>query len=228
LEGDFAGGDDYLTTINKSQRRLIMGEERFSTEQVMLIAPIIDRLLTMMGAARDAFNRHSRPRVEELRVLQALTARVTHDMGTELKSLIARKSEDEQSAVVRAHDILPYLRIIGDNIGGCADPIEQKIRGAVLFSDKAVTQANFLFDQHSGMIRSVLDIIKTNNEFLKKYVLEESHKLGQACLTFATEHEERMIEGLCLPQAAPIFLSLLDHMRTIAQQEVEIANLLSR
>ena len=205
-----------------------MGEERFSTEQVMLIAPIVDRLLTMMGAARDAFNRHSRPRVEELRALQALTARVTHDMGTELKSLIARKSEDEQPAVVRAHDILPYLRIIGDNIGGCADPIEQKIRGAVLFSDKAVTQANFLFDQHSGMVRSVLDIIKTNNEFLKKYVLEESHKLGQVCLTFATEHEERMIEGLCLPQAAPIFLSLLDRMRTIAQQEVEIANLLSR
>ena len=204
-----------------------MGEERFSTEQVTMLGPVVDRLVTMMGAARDAFNRHSRPRVEELRALQALTARVTHDMGTELK-LIARKSEDERPAVVRAHDILPHLRIIGDNIGGCADPIEQKIRGAVLFSDKAVTQANFLFDQHSGMIRSVLDIIKTNNEFLKKYVLEESHKLGHACLTFATEHEERMIEGVCLPQAAPIFLALLDRMRAIAQQEVEIANLLAR
>ena len=205
-----------------------MGEERFSTEQVTMIGPIVDRLVTMMGAARDAFNRHSRPRLQELRALQAMTAQATHDMGTELKSLIARKPEDERPVVVRARNILDHLGIIGDNIGGCADPIEQKIRGAVLFSDKAVTQANFLFDQHSGMIRSVLDIIKTNNEFLKKYVLEESHKLGHACLTFATEHEERMIEGLCLPQAAPIFLGLLDRMRTIAQQEVEIANLLAR
>jgi len=205
-----------------------MGEERFSTEQVTLIGPIVDRLVTMMGAARDAFNRHSRPRVQELRALQALTARATQDVSTELKLLIASKSEDERPVVVRARDILDHLGTIGDNIGGCADPIEQKIRGAVLFSDKAVTQANFLFDQHSGMIRSVLDIIKTNNEFLKKYVLEESHKLGHACLTFATEHEERMIEGLCLPQAAPIFLGVLDRMRTIAQQEVEIANLLSR
>lgn len=205
-----------------------MGEERFSTEQFTLLGPIVDRLVTMMGAARDAFNRHSRPRLEELRALQAITAQAAHDMGTELKSLIARKPEGERPFVVRARDILDHLGIIGDNIGGCADPIEQKIRGAVLFSDKAVTQANFLFDQHSGMIRSVLDIIKTNNEFLKKYVLEESHKLGHACLTFATEHEERMIEGLCLPQAAPIFLGLLDRMRTIAQQEVEIANLLAR
>jgi Na+/phosphate symporter len=182
----------------------------------------------MMGAARDAFNRHSRPRLEELRSLQAMTAHATLDMGTELNSLIARKPEGEQPVVVRARDILKHLGVIGDNIGGCADPIEQKIRGAVLFSDKAVTQANFLFDQHSGMIRSVLDIFKTNNDFLKKYVQEASHTLGQACLTFATEHEERMIEGLCLPQAAPIFLALLDRMRTIAQQEMEIANLLAR
>jgi len=205
-----------------------MGEERFSPEQVALLGPMVDRLVTMMGAARDAFNRHSRPRLAELRALQAMTAQVAHDMGMELKSLIARKPEDERPFVVRARDILDHLGIIGDNIGGCADPIEQKIRGAVLFSDKAVTQANFLFDQHSGMIRSLLDIIKTNNEFLKKYVLEESRKLEQACRTFATEHEERMIEGVCLPQAAPIFLGLLDRMRAIARQEVEIANLLAK
>jgi Na+/phosphate symporter len=205
-----------------------MGQERFSAEQVALLGPLVDRLVIMMAAARDAFNRHSRPRLQELRSLQGLAAQVAHDLARELKSLIARKTADEQSILVRAHSILNHLGIIGDNIGGCADPIEQKIQGAVLFSDKAVTQANFLFDQHSGMIRSVLDIIKTDNEFLKKYVLEESHKLGQACLTFATEHEERLIQGLCQPQAAPIFLGLLDRMRAIAGQEVEIATLLAR
>jgi Na+/phosphate symporter len=202
--------------------------ERFSEEQVAVLGPIIGMLLTMMGAARDAFNRHNRTRLQELRSLQTRVAQDVQDLGREMKSSIARKPEDELPVMVRAQRIIDHLGIIGYNIGGCADPIEQKIRGAILFSDKAVTQANFLFDQESGMIRSVLDTIKTNNEFLKKYVLEESYKLGQACLAFATEHEERMIEGLCLPQAAPIFLALLDRMRTIAQQAVEIANLLAR
>jgi hypothetical protein len=78
------------------------------------------------------------------------------------------------------------------------------------------------------MIRSVLDIIKTDNEFLKKYLLEEGRKLGKAALSFATEHEDRMIEGLCLPEAAPIFLALMDRMSTIAQHEVEIATLLAK
>lgn len=205
-----------------------MKVERFSEEQVALLGPIVGELLSMMGAARDAFNRHNRTRLQELRSLQTKVVQDVQDFGKEMKSSIGRKPEDERPFVIQARDILDRLGIIGDNIGGCADPIEQKIRGGILFSDKAVTQANFLFDQQSGMIRSVLDIIKTNNEFLKKYVLEESKKLGQACLTFATEHEERMIEGLCLPQAAPIFLALLDGMRSVSQQQVEIAKLLAR
>jgi Na+/phosphate symporter len=149
-------------------------------------------------------------------------------MAGQVKSLIVRKSEDERLGLNRVQSLLDHLKTIGDNIGQCADPIERKIRGAILFSEKAVTQANFLFDQQSGMIRSIMDIIKTDNELLKNYLLEESRKLGQACVSFATEHEERMIEGLCLPQAAPIFLALLDRMRTIAQHEVDIANLLVR
>jgi Na+/phosphate symporter len=202
--------------------------EKFAEEQVALLTPVVDRLLTMMGAARDAFNRHSRTSLGELRSLQGIVAQTYHDLTGELKSLIGRKSMEEQQVLARVNHILGHLMAIGDNVGRCADPIEEKIRGAVLFSDKAVTQANFLFDQHSGMIRSLLDIIKTDNEFLKKYVLEESRKLTQACTSFATEHEDRMIEGLCLPQAAPIFLALLDRMRTIAQREVDIATLLAK
>jgi Na+/phosphate symporter len=205
-----------------------MVAERFSEEQVAVLSPMVERLLTMMGAARDAFNRHSLTSLGELNSLRGIMGQTVHDISRLVKSLIAPKSEDERLVLVRVHSILDHLMIIGDNIGQCADPIERKIRGAILFSDKAVTQANFLFDQHSGMIRSVLDIIKTDNEFLKKYVLEEGRKLGQACLSFATEHEERMIEGLCLPQAAPIFLALLNRMRTIAQHEVDIATLLAR
>jgi Na+/phosphate symporter len=205
-----------------------MVEEQFTEDQVAVLGPIVDRLLTMMGAARDAFNRHSLASLRELRSLRDIVAQAFHDLARQLKSLMARKSENERLILVRIHSILDHLKVIGENIAGCAEPIEQKIRGAILFSDKAVTQANFLFDQHSGMIRSVLDIIKTDNEFLKKYVLEESRKLGEACLAFATEHEDRMIEGVCLPQAAPIFLALLDRMRIIAQQEVNIASLLAR
>jgi Na+/phosphate symporter len=205
-----------------------MVEEWFAEEQIAVLDPMVDKLLTMMGAARDAFNRHSRTSLLELLSLQGVVAQDFNDVARQLRSLSARKSESERPALTRFQSIVDHLGIIGDNIGRSAEPIRQKIKSAVLFSEKAVTQANFLFDQHSGMIRSVRDIIKTDNEFLKKYLLEEGRKLGKAALSYATEHEDRMIEGLCMPEAAPIFLALMDRMSTIAQHEVEIATLLAR
>ena len=77
------------------------------------------------------------------------------------------------------------------------------------------------------MIRSLLDIVKTDNQFLKDYVEKEGRNLVQACADYATEHQDRLIEGVCAPQAAPIFLAILDAMRGVGQAEVEIAKLLA-
>jgi Na+/phosphate symporter len=182
----------------------------------------------MMGAARDAFNRHSRASLEELQTLAKAVSQDFQGASAQMKILIEKNPETGRAGLVRLAGIFSRLAVIGDNIGGLAQPIEKKIKDGVLFSDKAVTQTNYLFDQHAGMIRSILDIIKTDNSFLKKYLLEEARKLVQACADYATEHEERLIEGLCLPQAAPIFLAILDRFRLMGEHEMEIANLLSR
>ena len=205
-----------------------MAEERFAEEQAAVLGPSIDKLLSMMGAARDAFNRHSRTSLQQL---QNLAGGVVQDFAgilAQLKSLLSKKPEAERFGLIRLHGILSSLEIVGQNLGGLVQPLEKKIKDGVLFSDKAVTQTNYLFDQHAGMIRSILDIVKTDNDFLKKYLLEEARKLVQACADFATEHEDRLIEGVCLPQAAPIFLAILDRFRTIGEHEVEVANLLTR
>lgn len=205
-----------------------MAEERFAEEQAAVLGPSIDKLLSMMGAARDAFNRHSRTSLQQL---QNLAGGVVQDFAgilAQLKSLLSKKPEAERFGLIRLHGILSSLEIVGQNLGGLVQPLEKKIKDGVLFSDKAVTQTNYLFDQHAGMIRSILDIVKTDNDFLKKYLLEEARKLVQACADFATEHEDRLIEGVCLPQAAPIFLAILDRFRTIGEHEMELASLLAK
>lgn len=205
-----------------------MAEEQFAEEQAAVLGPSIDKLLSMMGAARDAFNRHSRTSLQQL---QNLAGGVVQDFAgilAQLKSLLSKKPEAERFGLIRLHGILSSLEIVGQNLGGLVQPLEKKIKDGVLFSDKAVTQTNYLFDQHAGMIRSILDIVKTDNDFLKKYLLEEARKLVQACADFATEHEDRLIEGVCLPQAAPIFLAILDRFRTIGEHEMELANLLAK
>lgn len=188
---------------------------------------IVGKLVACTGAARDAFNRHSRSSMEELRSQNQAAARELEAALKKLEEQMARKSPGERTPFSRLSSIYSHLRIIAQNLGALADPIQKKIKDGVLFSDKAVSQTNYLFDSQAGMLRSVLDIIKTDNEFLKRYLETEAGNLIQACNNFATEHETRLIEGLCLPQAAPLFLAILDDMRSMSQHEGEIVKLLT-
>jgi Na+/phosphate symporter len=187
---------------------------------------IVGKLVAGTGAARDAFNRHSRSSMEELRTLNRTAAQELEAALQKLQARLAGKSAGEQAALTRLSGIYSHLQIIANNLGALADPIQKKIKDGVLFSDKAVSQTNYLFDTQAGMLRSVLDIIKTDNEFLKRYTETEARNLIQACNNFATEHETRLIEGLCQPQAAPLFLAILDSMRIMGRHETEIVQLL--
>jgi len=196
-------------------------------EHVADLDPVITKLVAGTGAARDAFNRHSRSSMEEMQNLTQTAAREIEAALQKLEGQMARKSAAEQPEFLRLSGIYTHLQIISRNLGALADPIQKKIKDGVLFSDKAVAQTNYLFDTQAGLLRSVLDILKTDNEFLKRYTETEARNLIQACINFATEHETRLIEGLCLPQAAPLFLAILESMRGMGQQEMEIVPLLA-
>jgi Na+/phosphate symporter len=189
--------------------------------------PTLAKLIAGTGAARDAFNRHSRTSMEELKTL---TQAATQEIMIERKNLqeqMARQAAAQQQDLLRLAKIFTHLRDITHNLVSLADPLQKKIKDGVLFSDKAVSQTNYLFDTQAGLLRSVRDIVNTDNEFLKRYTETEARNLIQACSNFATEHETRMIEGVCLPQAAPLFLTILDNMRMMGQHEVEIVQLLA-
>ncbi len=204
-----------------------MVEQAIAKQQVDVLSPVVDQLIDMFGAARDAFNRHSRPSLDRLKAFKSATSKEVNAAQKRLAGVTSEKSEAARKALLGLHSVLNHLQIIGDCAAGLADPLEKKIKEGVLFSEKAVSQSNYLFNQQSGMLRSLLDIIITDNEFLKKYVVREGDKMIKDCNDFATEHETRLIEGLCLPQAAPIFLAILDRMRTVCQHEVDIVHLLT-
>jgi Na+/phosphate symporter len=202
--------------------------EPLVSKQADILGPIIDKLRMMVGTARNAFNRNSRSDLDEVKRIKEEVDRDIKEATGQMEIAIPGKSEAEKAALLRLHSILSHLEIMGENIAGLAEPIRKKIQEEVLFTDKAFSQTNYLFNHQTGMLRSLLDIIKTDNDFLKKYVLEEGRVLIQLCLDVATEHETRLIEGLCLPQASPILLAMLDRMRLIWRHVLAIVKLLSK
>ena len=202
-------------------------EENVKKHQEIL-GTIVDELRIMVGTARNAFNRNSPTDLEELKKIKEGVDRDIKEATSQMEAALPGKSETEKTALLRLHSILSHLEIMSENIAGMAEPIRKKIQDDVLFTDKAFSQTNYLFNHQTGMMRSLLDIIKTDNDFLKKYVLEEGRVLIQLCLDVATEHETRMIEGLCMPQASPIFLAILDRMRLIWRHVLAIVKLLTK
>jgi hypothetical protein len=191
-------------------------------------SPVFVKLGDMVGTSRDAFNRHSGASLAELKNLHGeLSLKITGAVDG-LGALAAKAPENQKSSFIRLQSVLTHLQMVGDNLEGLSVPIGRKIREGVLFSDKAVGQANQLFDHLTGILRSILDALKTDNEFLKRYIMEEGQRLTQSCNDFATEHEARLVEGLCLPQAAPLFLAMLNGLRTAGQHTVNIARILDQ
>lgn len=186
------------------------------------LEPVAENLIGMLGAARDAFNRHSRAGLERFKSLQETATKEIEQALKQCQEVAAKASGSEKATLARCQSLLSRLQVLIDTLGGLWEPIQKKVKDNILFSEKAVSQTNSLFDRHAGMLRSLFDIAQTDNEFLKKFVVEEARKIIKDCADYADEHETRLIEGLCTPQAAPIFLTLLDRFRSLAYQEMEI------
>lgn len=189
------------------------------------LSPTIENLRRMLGAARHAFNRNSLEDLQELTRLRGVTSQAIKATLEQLESATAEKSEAERVPLVRIHEILNHLQLICENIAALGEPIRKKNIDKLLFTDKAFFDVNYIFTHQTGLMRSLLDFLRTDNQLLRKYVDEEGQNIIQVCLNAATEHENRLIEGICLPQASPVFLGMLDHMRLICRHVLGIVKL---
>jgi len=211
---------------NESQPQAALNQP--SDELVDALSPVIENLRRMLGAARHAFNRNNLEDVQELTRLRGVTSQEIKATLEQVESATAKRPEAERIRLVRIHEILNHMQLICENIAALGEPIRKKILDKLLFTDKAFFDVNYVFTHQTGLMRSLLDFLKTDNQLLRKYSEEEAQNLIEVCLNAATEHENRLIEGICLPQASPVFLGILDHMRLICRHVLGVVKLRGR
>ncbi|MCL4456879.1 MAG: hypothetical protein M1147_10360 [Nitrospirae bacterium] len=115
-----------------------------------------------------------------------------------------------------------HLLRIGENIEKLSELMNKKIKDNILFSDKAVTEITFLLQRIVDVLRPTSDIILAKNTILGRYVQESEEGIVKRATEYATLHEERLIEGLCLPIASSIYINMLDSIKNIAWHAKEI------
>ena len=125
-------------------------------------------------------------------------------------------------------DLKPYVSIpghlfrIGENVEKLAELIDKKNRDTILFSDKAIMETTFLLQRMTEILQATAAMILARNKFLSMYVHESQAGVERRAAEYATLHEERLIQGVCLPVASSLYINMLDAIKSIAWHAKEI------
>lgn len=127
-----------------------------------------------------------------------------------------------ESEAARYVSIPAHLERIGDYVENISKALRLKEREKILFSEKAMDEMNFLFEKTKDILANTADMVLARNTIIAGYIREVEAALERSANNFATLHEERLIEGLCLPKASAVYLDLLDAFKAISWHSKEI------
>lgn len=109
------------------------------------------------------------------------------------------------------------------NLEGIVDRLRAMVRGNVLFSDRAVKEINDIFQKTLEILRNLPDLILTENRLLAQQIEEKGKSVFKAADGYSEGHEERLIEGVCMPKASPIYLGILESLKAIVAHALEVS-----
>ena len=180
------------------------------------LLPMFQDVLEMLALARAGFNRHDAAGLETAAAL----GRSIHKREKELtQELLAAPPEPEALRFVPAH-----LERMGDAIEGVIRCVRTIDAEGTVFTDRGIREVNELFDRAAEMVECARDLTRTGNQVLARHVEMESLRFQDIASEFARAHEERLIEGVCMPRASSAYLAILDYLREVARHARHIAN----
>jgi len=180
-----------------------------------VLLPMFQDVIEMLALARAGFNRRDTAGLETAAAL----GRSIHKREKELtQELLAAPPEPEALRFVPAH-----LERMGDAIEGVIRCVRAIDAEGTVFTDRGIREVNELFDRSAELSVCARDLIRTDNQVLARHVEIESLRFQDIASEFARAHEERLIEGVCMPRASSAYLAILDYLREVARHARQIA-----
>jgi Na+/phosphate symporter len=123
----------------------------------------------------------------------------------------------------------PYLSMASSfdrmayNMDGMVDRLRVMVKERILFSDRAVKEVNDIFQEAMDLLESLPDLIQTKNKLLAQHIGEQVRSILKIANGFSEEHEERLIQGVCMPKSSPIYLGLIESLKGIIAHILEVS-----
>jgi hypothetical protein len=105
--------------------------------------------------------------------------------------------------------------------------VSTMLEDSVPFTERAMREINSLFEKGVELLECARDALITENRVLVRHVLASGAQYSQLASDYAMAHQQRLVEGVCLPQASAVYLGMLDHLKGVGRHAYRIAEELS-
>ncbi len=180
-----------------------------------LLLPMFRDVIEMLMLVSQSFRHFDEGKVETAAAL----GRAVHKHEKELtERLLADPPEVDGLRFVPSH-----LERSGDAIHGLLRCLRTMQAEGTRFTPGGEREVIELLDKTSELLECARDLVLTKNRVLARHVEIESMRFQDLTAEFARAHEQRLVQGVCMPEASSAYLSMLDYLREITRHARRIA-----
>jgi phosphate:Na+ symporter len=115
-------------------------------------------------------------------------------------------------------NLVPHLQRVALALDNLIDKMEIKVDSRVLFSQKALDEIRQLMIAVEAQFRDVKDFCMTKNPNLHGQVRTDMEKIRRMIDEYEIIHQNRLITGVCVPQASYLYIDMTDSLKRIAKE----------
>lgn len=172
-------------------------------------------LKEMLDLTFESFMKHRKANLDLVSQLQKQWLKSVPEAAEEMS---------KQRSVAQVVAIMNGLEFIQQEITHLVEGVSAKIQEGILFSDKAAMELKEIFNVTGELLNHLEDFFNTGNPVIAAHIRNISHQHREKTIHFATEHEERLVKGLCMPRSTTIYLGLLTSLRNILKHIENLTN----
>lgn len=132
-----------------------------------------------------------------------------------VEKIISEKEKD--AAETKYVILLPKLQTIALAIENLMFKMEAKVSSRILFSQKALSEIEALYDAMMDQFRNTKDYMTTKNPALKAATRKNMETIFKMVEEFSVVHQNRLITGICMPQASYLYIDITDSLKRISR-----------
>lgn len=119
---------------------------------------------------------------------------------------------------------LPHLQRVALALDSLLDKMEIKVESNILFTDKALDEIKQLMVAVGAEFTDVKDYCFTKNPVLKNQIQSNLDKVTKMIDEFDHVHQNRLITGVCMPQASYLYIDMTDSLKRMSRELAAFAN----